>query len=332
MNFNTVYNRLGEKAFPFLFSAVLPLLSILNTVAFRESMTAADIAVRWGLAFGFLLLLWFVVERIVTSVNSISFPIRLGLALIAVAILGTILIYSVSKAFPKVFDNQPLWLATFRLLLGGLIVVAIQGGFRSIRENEKLKTENYALQTENYKAQLDQLRKQVNPHFLFNSLSTLQTLIRKDVSKSEDFIHNLSDIYRQLLHSTESNLSTLYEELKFLKTYIYLLKTRHGSALEVDIDVDEALSHLRLPSFAMQLLVENCTKHNIISKDAPLNVRIKQVGNKITVANNLQLKKNVDSMGVGLDNLQKRYGLMNISDGVRVQSDDYEFKVELKLF
>lgn len=157
-------------------------------------------------------------------------------------------------------------------------------------------------------------------------------MIRKDASKSEDFVHNLSDIYRQLLHSRESNVSTLKEELDFLNTYLDLLKTRHDSALQVDIKVDESGKKLQVPSFALQLLVENCTKHNMISRDSPLHIQIIQEGKKVSVSNNLQLKKSVDSTGVGLENLRKRYALMNISEGVSVSSTDTEFKVEVKLF
>jgi len=332
MGFTSYFNRIGEKAFPFLFSAVIPWLSILNTIAFRESVVVLEVFTQWAFSFCFLLLLWFLVERIVSSENRMTLPLRLTVALIAVIVFGTALVFAVSETFPSIDRDQPLWLSAFRLSIGGLMVVAIQGGFRAIRENEKLKTENFALQTENYKAQLDQLRNQVNPHFLFNSLSTLQTLIRKNASESEEFVHNLSAIYRQLLHSRESSVSTLEEELDFLNTYLNLLGSRHGSALQVDIEVDGPVRKLQLPSFALQLLVENCTKHNIISRDSPLHIRIIEAGGKISVSNNLQLKKSVDSTGVGLENLRKRYALMNISEGVAVMSTDAEFKVEIKLF
>lgn len=333
MNINDYLNRHGDRIFPYLFAATLPWLSILNTVPFRRSISVIDIAVQWIFGFVFLLLLWFVVNRIISVQNTISLSIRLFIALFAVVVIGTATVFLVSEAVPYVNDDQPLWIASFRLSIGGLIVVAIQGSFRAIRENEKLKTENFALQTENYKAQLAQLKNQINPHFLFNSLSTLLTLVKKDASKSEEFVHGLSDVYRELLNARESNMTTLQDELHFLNTYLYLLQTRHEKGLEVKIEVDKDNLNLRLPSFALQLLVENCTKHNIISKDSPLRISIRQLtDNKVVVINNLQRKKKVESMGVGLKNLGKRYSLLGIENGLIVKENESEFEVVLTLF
>lgn len=332
MKISNYINRKWDRIFPYLFAAVMPWLSILSNVSNRESLKIGVLAFQWLVSFGLLLSLWFAIAYVI-RVGEKKFPkIKLAAALVSFVAICTVLVSIIANARTGLVDYQPLWLSAFRLSIGALIIVAIQVSFRAIRENDKLKMENFALQTENYKAQLAQLRNQVNPHFLFNSLSTLQTLIRKDPAKSEDFVHNLSDVYRELLKNRESNFVTLREELKFLNTYLYLLKTRHGNALDVKIKVEESFKVLRLPSFALQLVVENCTKHNVLSKDSPLLIQIEQSGKKIRVSNNLQPKKAAQSTGVGIENLKKRYALMDVEEGVTVLKSDSMFKVDLKLF
>ena len=158
-------------------------------------------------------------------------------------------------------------------------------------------------------------------------------MIRAGNDNSEEFVYQLSDVYRRLLQSKEDNTVALKEELEFLEAYLYLLKSRHDEGLEVVIDIPEEAYSLSLPSFGLQLLVENATKHNIISEKRSLKIHIFQKEpNSITVSNNLQLKKNVPSLGVGLNNLRKRYELMDIEEGVLLEQNEQEFIVTLKLF
>jgi LytS/YehU family sensor histidine kinase len=127
---------------------------------------------------------------------------------------------------------------------------------------------------------------------------------------------------------------TLGEELEFLKAYIYLLKLRHENALSVEIKINNESLQYSLPAFALQLLVENCIKHNIVSEAHPLDIQIFQPeASIIIVLNNYQLKNTSDeSFGLGTENLKTRYELLGITDGIQIEQTETHYKTTLKLF
>lgn len=327
-----LFQKRKEKSFPIIICLSLPWLNIISTSPYREELDIPLLLIRWLITSGFLLVLWYANAWLFDGIKQkwkwpailVANAVIIGVLMVPGLLFGEDLRWT---------EAQPLWLLISKFAMGSVSVIVIQSIFRAIRTNEQLKAENFELQTENYRAQLDQLKKQVNPHFLFNSLSTLQTMIRNKNDQSGEFVYNLSDVYRQLLQTRESHEVSLREELEFLNSYLYLLKVRHDSALEVNIQsLEDSLDH-KLPSFGLQLLVENCTKHNIISEKRPLKINISQPDPfSITVTNNYQPRKNVQSFGVGLDNLRKRYDLMKIQDGVQVRQDENEYAVTLKLF
>jgi len=151
--------------------------------------------------------------------------------------------------------------------------------------------------------------------------------------RAEPFILQLSDLYRQLLGKNTSQTVTLDEELEFLRSYIYMLQARFESLLHIDIDIWPDSMNRKIPAFSLQLLVENCIKHNIISSARPLYIRIfQQQEDSIIIENNLQTKPSADeSSGIGLDNLHKRYELLQIHAGVTIQKTDTKFSVTLQL-
>jgi LytS/YehU family sensor histidine kinase len=212
--------------------------------------------------------------------------------------------------------------------------VAIQQSFKSVQEKQLLLTENLQLKSETYKAELENLRSQVNPHFLFNSLATLQSIVRQNPKTAEDFIIKLSDFYRRTLLSSPSNKITLKEELEFIQSYIFLLQNRFENGLKFKIDINEATLKYNLPTFALQILIENCIKHNIISDEKPLIIHLFQKDmTSITVQNNSQIKLNKEgSTKTGLLNLKRRYELYGIKDGVIIDQNKDDFSATLKLF
>ena len=221
-----------------------------------------------------------------------------------------------------------------RLIMAAAIIITIQQSLKSTRTIEKLKTENLSLKTERYKAELDQIRKQVNPHFLFNSLSTLRTMVRKEDAGSETFIVNLAALYRQILQSRDKNAVSLEEEVNFLNAYVHLLKVRHEGSLNIHIDIKPDSKQYSIPVFALQLLIENCVKHNVLSESNPLTIRVFQKDEvTITVSNKYQPKQeSANSTGLGLENLLERYRLMGIEDGLTLEQVDNTFNVTVKLF
>ena len=178
-------------------------------------------------------------------------------------------------------------------------------------ETYSLRKRNRELEKENILAQFDILKHQINPHFLFNSMNILAALIPIDQEKAVAFTSKFSKLYRSVLELKEQMLINLEEELEFAKDYIYLQKVRFGENLQIEFDIPESHLNDAIPPFALQLLLENAIKHNIVSMDQPLKIRVAYEADKLVVENNLQKRKNVqDSTGIGLKNLQARYQLI----------------------
>lgn len=189
------------------------------------------------------------------------------------------------------------------------------------------------LKTENVRSQFEILRQQVNPHFLFNSLSTLRSMVRSKDPKSEEFVLRLSEIYRQLLAKRQFDTVPLKEELEFVNDYLFMLSSRFGAALKIIIDIPEESLLFRVPTFSLQLLLENCIKHNVISAEKPLEIKLFASSGFVTIENHVQPKQTeAEHSGYGLENLIQRYKLLGFAEnGVFVFSDDDVFRVRLKL-
>lgn len=171
----------------------------------------------------------------------------------------------------------------------------------SLVEVEKYKTESV-------QAQLQNLKSQINPHFLFNNMSVLSSLVYKDQDKAVDFINQLSKVYRYLLDNKNSELVSLQTELEFIKSYTYLLQIRFDSTIQFRFEVSDACLSLLIPPMALQMLIENAIKHNEISTELPLTVSIVARGDVLTVSNNLQLRSDSEpSSNTGLQNIKERY-------------------------
>jgi LytS/YehU family sensor histidine kinase len=221
----------------------------------------------------------------------------------------------------------------FRGFTSIAMIYLVQYSLNMSARNQSISMQNQMLKTENIRARFEILRNQISPHFLFNSLSTLRSMIRSDNSNAESFVIKLSEIYRQLLLKKDRDTITLREELDFVKDYAFLLFERFEDMLTIDIDVDNQLLDYKVPTLSLQVLLENCVKHNEVSKVRPLQIKIFDSGiNSITVENNLQQKSiSNDDEGLGLNNLIKRYELLGSSDGVKVFSDESVFRVKIKL-
>jgi two-component system LytT family sensor kinase len=180
--------------------------------------------------------------------------------------------------------------------------------------------------------EFETLKSQINPHFLFNCFNTLSSLIHEDKKEAEKFLDELSNVYRYLLKSNEDGVSTVEKELKFIQSYYQLLKTRYGSGLQINMDIDKRYYPYLLPSLCLQLLVENAVKHNVVSKQQPLVIEIfTAAGNKMVVNNNLQRKQIIKhSTRIGLANIRSKYKLMK-QKGFQVIEGNDNFMVVLPL-
>jgi len=192
---------------------------------------------------------------------------------------------------------------------------------RVIESSESLteaRTQLINLQKENLQSQFDVLKQQVNPHFLFNSLNVLTSLIKLEPDLAEKFSEHLSKVYRYVLENKDNELVDLNTELIFLDAYIFLLNIRFVNKLNVHIDIPESKRGYQVIPLAMQLLIENAIKHNIMSKSNPLQIDIFIDGNNfLNIVNNLQERPSqIISTGVGLKNIQNRYMLLNNTEPV----------------
>ena len=172
--------------------------------------------------------------------------------------------------------------------------------------------------------ELEALKNQINPHFLFNSLNSLNSLVR-DNKPATIFVNKLSFMYRYILQSSSNDMVTLEEELKFLESYIYLIKTRYRDRFDINIAIDDHLKQEKIPSMSLQLLVENAVKHNEISESNPLLVKVYSKDSSIVVENKIKPRTTfVDSTGNGLVNLNKRYQLLK-KNTISISNSKYYF-------
>ncbi len=166
-------------------------------------------------------------------------------------------------------------------------------------QQEKLKREQLALQYET-------LKSQVSPHFLFNNLNSLTSLISSNPEKAIDFVKKLSDVYRYVLDQKNQELVDLETELKFLESYVFLQKIRFGANL--DVQIDAIPNHFKVIPLSVQMLVENAIKHNEISDQKPLTIRVFMSDDRyLTVENRVQKKSGSEGSGSGIQNIKNRY-------------------------
>jgi hypothetical protein len=181
-----------------------------------------------------------------------------------------------------------------------------------VNRQQQMLVENHQLRAENFRNQYETLKNWINPHVLFNSLNTLQALIRDTPDKAREYTRELSNVLRYTLQCNEAKTATLRDELEFTRAFIYLLKMRYEDNLVFEIDVDTRFSDYLLPPTTLQHLVENAVKHNEISARHPFAIHIyTSDGGILSVSNVIQPKlTKATGTGAGLDNLSKRYRLL----------------------
>lgn len=185
------------------------------------------------------------------------------------------------------------------------------------------------LQKEGMAAKYETLKSQVDPHFLFNSLNALTNLVYDDREKAVKFIKQLSEVYRYVLDSRDKEVVSVEEELSFLKAYLFLQQIRFGDKLKLSLSLDHQEGVI--PPLVLQMLAENAIKHNVISEEHPLTIRVYRDGKFIVVENNLQEKESnsSESNGIGLENIIRRYKFLTDETVEVVRSDRFIVKLPL---
>jgi|GEM_PF-1759881 len=199
--------------------------------------------------------------------------------------------------------------------------------------NRHLKLENETLRIEKLTAQLNQLKEQISPHFLFNSLSTLQGMVTESDPNTATFITSLSEVYRYILETDGADLVSVQQELSVAEAYIFLLKTRFADSIQIDINLSREIREMKLPPFSLQLLIENAVKHNVATPMNPLHIELyaDAAQHWLCVRNTFQPKRSVtESTKKGLANLQKRFNLLG-NYTLSINTQDTFFSVEIPL-
>ncbi len=214
------------------------------------------------------------------------------------------------------------------------ISFGVTGMYESIYFFQKYRAseiEKARLQAANVQAQLNTLKNQVNPHFLFNSLNTLITIIPEDSDLAVEFVQKLSKTYRNILTFRDEKLISIHQELEALEAYIFLLKLRFQDKIKINIQLDEALYDQWIVPLSLQLLIENAIKHNIISQKRPLNIEIYENDLHLVVQNNFQPKQQTfQSTKIGLANIRSRYELLT-DKTIHIEQNEVNFTVKLPL-
>ena len=197
---------------------------------------------------------------------------------------------------------------------------------------KKTILEKEILVKENLSSQLEGLRSQVNPHFLFNSLNTLSSLIPEDPQRANRFVSQMSKVYRYLLEFRNESVVLLKDELEFIDSYSFMIKERFQNNIILEQDIGEEYHDYMIIPLSLQILYENAIKHNVISRQKNLLIKTYIENKHLVVENNLQLKKTMpSSTKVGLKNIIDRYSFFT-EEPVKVTQDDLRFKVSLPLF
>jgi len=280
---------------------------VVSVIARRKYPATSQLLQRVAMAYGLTVMSTFALITMSTIVNRIFIDKSAGFG---------------DESFINLI--QSVWM--------GILIVAPYEVLYSYYRSVQAEREKDALVKENIQRQLTSLQAQVNPHFLFNSLNALSELTRKDPEKAEQFVLELSTVYRYLLQSNTTPLTTLTKELQFMQSYLSLLQLRYGSGLQSTIRADDAYKNYRLPPLTLQLLAENAVKHNEINSDTPLQVTISTSNNGwLTVANSVHAKsRQAPSGGFGLSGLQTRYRLLNQPD-IRIDATPSSFSVSIPL-
>ncbi len=312
---------------PIIFAVALPGLGLYSNSlnSFEQQFTWLQ---RWAFSSAVMLILWFLYWHFVDISNS---PKRWLPAVAFVLLVGL----GIALVQPMMFKfaHGIQWLSLARMMVGSILILTMQYALKTQANNARLRLEKEQMQTENYKVQLKALSTKIDPHFLFNSLNTLRSMVRHQNGNSEEFIVSMSDFYRQILKHNEDTTLPLSDELAVLNSYLFLMKNRNVDAVEVHISIDKALHQHHLPTLGLQTVVENCFKHNSMTSKKPLKIDIQSTKDGyVEVTNNIQPKlADKEPTGIGLNLIRKRYELIHVNNGVIINNTPDQYTTKLKL-
>lgn len=254
---------------------------------------------------------------------------------IPIAVLSAVFISSAMTAFAHLlftYDkplNDVFIKNAIMVVIVNFLVIAVAEAVIFYNHSRHVQLKSERLKRENLNLRFETLKKQLDPHFLFNSLNNLYALIGKDKDKAQDFIQEFSSVYRYTLDVIDRPVVSVKEEFTFVESYLKLQKIRFTDAVEIDLRVSSGISDFLVPPLAVQTLLENAFKHNKATGQSPLRIKIRNDENHIFVSNSLQPRdENSDSKGIGFENLKKRYQLVSEQlPEIIITNDTYTVKL-----
>lgn len=268
---------------------------------------------------------------------------RAILGVISTVVLNTILVYfcnyvnfvwiqkasTTAEFFSGRYNFSNWFMINFALMITAFLHA--KGFMDELKKTTRKEVVEQKLIAKSANAQFESLKNQLDPHFLFNSLNVLSALIDENQNQAQKFTADMSKIYRYVLDQKDKELVSVEDELDFAKTYSQLLKTRFEDSVEFDFNVSESAQKLLVVPLSLQLLLENCIKHNYATSSRPLLMKMYQEGQFLCIENNLQAREQLrDRDGIGLSNIVQRYALLTDENVYIEKSEDY-FKVKIPL-
>lgn len=246
--------------------------------------------------------------------------LRLLIGIATHLVFGALLVYGTLWAHERLFATSVLFLEDVNdvllkigilLFCAALIYSIIYFAIYSYHHYSKGQVLQLQLKRKQAQLQLNALKSQLSPHFLFNSMNTLSSLFQKDTGQAETFIRSLGNSYQYVLNKYDDPLVTVKDELAFVKSYCFLIRTRFGEHLTLDVGLSEEVLQSKVPPLTLQMLVENAVKHNVMGPSMPLHVKISADSRKLSVSNNKTAERpKMTSLKIGLQNIASRYELL----------------------
>ncbi len=314
------------------------LQSIYTRIVARQYINAytftpeAALATLMGIGILFVIILFFIRKwQKSDGFNTGTMLKILGSSLFMFVISMLLIGFLTALAFDTVernFNPQTLTISLFSHFLDGFIYSSFFLAYYyyqdNIKKQQKLASYNEALS----ESKINQLKKQLNPHFLFNNLNVLDQLIEEDKDKASDFLNEFAEIYRYVLQSTDKELVRIEEEIVFARQYFKLIHYKYGNAYQLKIE-NKSINGFIVP-MTLQLLLENAVQHNLGTKENPVCIEIKTEAD-IFVSNNINLKRNVKpTSGRALKNLKEQYGLLS-GKPIEINQIDNIFSVRVPI-
>lgn len=297
--------------------------SIPNKPSFAEAWSFLTIVTFLLWAINLYLISVFDKKRVLNSVN--RYIMSYGIVIIITMLTIPISMFTDKK------EDVPLLFPFLICIANNSIILIIANSIIDKSKQIQADNEIALLKISNMEAQQQQLIQQLQPHFLFNALSTLKSLIKTNPELAEEYLIKLSDFLRYTVSSHNNKIVSLQDELTFTQDYIELQQIRFSDSIKCTWDIpDHVIKQYHIPIYALQTLVENAIKHNAFTEEKPLCFDIVYKDGYITITNNKIAKHNSSTSGVGLKNLNERYRLV-CGEEIKVENEPCVFSVTIKL-